>query len=129
MMNLSGKWYMLSRSGQVVEGEDNPEAASVLAAPGGNVPQDIVDKYDLADRLKGEEVHQIDVAGRPIVLTESGRAVSIDLLEKDSPVRKKAEADIAKKAAPTPLHSPPVAVTPTPAPAPAAPVAPVPPKA
>lgn len=102
MMNLSGKWYLLSKSGTVVEGADNPEGASVLAAPGGNVPQDVVDKYDLAERLKGTETPQVDVAGRPIVHVEGGRAVSIDLLAKDHPVRKKAEASLANppKAAP-----------------------------
>jgi hypothetical protein len=94
MMNLSGKWLMLSKSGTVVEGSDNPEAVSVLAAPGGNIPQDVVDKYDLADQLKGTEHQLVDVAGRPIVHIEGGRAVSIDLLAKDHPARKRAEAAI-----------------------------------
>lgn len=97
MMNLSGKWLMLSKSGTVVEGADNPEAVSVLAAPNGTIPQDVVDKYDLADRLKGTEHHQVDVAGRPIVHVEGGRAVSIDLLAKDHPARKKAEAAIKER--------------------------------
>lgn len=90
-LNNSGKWFMLTKSKEVVEGETHPEAASVLAAPGANVPNDVVEKYDLAEKIKGEEPHPVDSVGRLIVHADDGRAMSIDAYPKDHPLRAKAE--------------------------------------
>jgi hypothetical protein len=81
VINESGKWFMLTRDGRVVEGEANPEAASVLAAPGAIVPDDVAAQYKLADRLKpaGESAPQVDAAGKPVVVKD-GRALAADLL-------------------------------------------------
>lgn len=83
--NNSGKWLMLHKDGKtVVEGEANPDAGSVLAAPGATVPQDVVDKYGLADRMEGQAVGQVDFAGNPVVVV-GGRAIAADALPADHP--------------------------------------------
>jgi hypothetical protein len=108
-LNNSGKWFMLTKSGEVVEGETHPEAASVLAAPGANIPNDVVEKYDLAEKIKGEEPHPVDSVGRPIVHADDGRAMSIDAYPKDHPLRakaEKAEADRQKTLAEKPKPAP-----------------------
>jgi len=86
MQNNSGKWYMLDKDGKVVEGEDNPEAVSVLAAPGANVPQDVVDKHDLTKRLDGDAPPMVDSAGNPVVILD-GRAIAASALPADHPSR------------------------------------------
>ena len=43
MTNLSGKYYLLAGDGRtVVEGEGHPDGRTVLAAPGGEVPADVL---------------------------------------------------------------------------------------
>lgn len=90
MRNNSGKWWMLSKAGTVIEGEGNPEAASVLAAPGSEVPMDVVEKYDLTKRLDGPESPNVDSAGNPVVVVD-GRAIAAGALPSDHPERVKAE--------------------------------------
>jgi hypothetical protein len=128
VQNDSGKWWMLSKAGTVIEGKDNPQAASILAAPGANVPGDVVAKYDLKDKLSGEAPQLVDSVGHPIVHLEDGRAVSIDMVDKDHPARKEFEAR-AKAGKPTTPSSSPSTATVGPAafvaPPVAAPVAPV----
>jgi len=60
VQNNSGKWWMLSRGGLVVEGEGNPDAVMVLAAPGSEIPRDVIDKYDLSKRLDRVEPDRVD---------------------------------------------------------------------
>lgn len=107
MRNNSGKWWMLSHSGEVIEGDGNPDAASVLAAPGAEIPGDVVKKYDLAKRLDGPEPSMLDSVGRPIVVVD-GRSISVDALPVDHPDRVKAE-EIAKSTKPVAAPSKPTA--------------------
>ena len=97
MRNSSGKWLMLDKDEKVVEGEDNPKAVSVLVAPGGNVPQDVVDKYDLGKKLEGEDEAAVDAAGVPVVQV-NGIAISANALPEGHPDRPKGEpAKVADK--------------------------------
>lgn len=124
-INDSGKWLMLTKDGEVVEGESHPHAAFVLAAPGANVPQDVVDKHNLGDRIKGEPRPPVDVAGRPVVHVEGGRAVALDALPDAHPARKAHEdGQRARKMSDAPREAP----RPEPKPDAPAPPKPEPPK-
>lgn len=94
LTNNSGKWLMLDKGGNVVEGEDNPAAVSVLAAPGVAVPRDLVDKYDLADRLAGDPAPLVDSAGNPVAVVD-GRAVAVSALPEGHPARADHERGLA----------------------------------
>jgi hypothetical protein len=66
--NASGKWLHLTPDEEVTDAFPPPDGSTVLAAPGGTVPTDIVARYDLAERLEGE--HQppsMTATGEPII--------------------------------------------------------------
>lgn len=89
-INNSGKWYYLTKHGDIHEGEDPPSGSIVLAAPGATVPDDIVARHGLADRL-GEPRPLRDSAGAQLVTLENGRAVALDALPGDDHRRVEAE--------------------------------------
>lgn len=45
LINHSGRWWMLTADGTIVEGEAHPLARSILACPGGVVPASTVVFY------------------------------------------------------------------------------------
>lgn len=58
--NESGETIGLDRDGNIVTGDANPEMVTLLAVPGGMIGQDIVDKHNLADRLKTKSGEQTE---------------------------------------------------------------------
>jgi len=85
--NNSDTWLYLSQDGKtVVEGQGNPEAATLLAAPGGTVDQIVVDKHDLAGQLGGASAPMYDSVGNPVVLVD-GVAYASDILPEGHPAK------------------------------------------
>jgi hypothetical protein len=80
MVNESGQWLYGSPNApyEVHEGDNPPPGYVILAAPGGNVPNDFVARYDLSDYLKGDhKPHMMSATGEPLVRLDNGRAMAV----------------------------------------------------
>jgi hypothetical protein len=72
-VNESGKWLHLTPDGQVTDQMPPPDGSTVLAAPGGQVPADIVAKHKLNDHLSGDQAspsRATAVDGEPLVMID-----------------------------------------------------------
>lgn len=60
--NESGEAIGLDKDGNVVTGDANPDMVTLLAAPGGVIGQDLVDKHGLGGRIGAKPVERPDAA-------------------------------------------------------------------
>jgi hypothetical protein len=80
-VNMSGKWLHLTPDGEVTDQMPPPDGSTVLAAPGGNVPADLVAKHKLNETLSGErQFAAVASDGEPLVHVEGGRAYAASVL-------------------------------------------------
>lgn len=110
-INNSNQWISLDAAGTpfVHDTASHPDATTIIAVPGGQVPADAVQKYNLGDLIKAPDSDAVvfDAAGNAIYHDANGVAHSVELLPKDDPrrakgmlaekeARAKAETDAAK---------------------------------
>ena len=98
-INFSASYFSLDASGGVIEHatDGHPDAVSVLAVPGGQVPDDLVARYGLGPKLQAADPNAVrfDPAGNAIVI-EGNAARAVHSLPATDPRRApglKAEAE------------------------------------
>jgi hypothetical protein len=96
--NASGKWLHLTPDREVTDQYPPPDGSTVLAAPGGLVPSDLVTAHDLADRLDGPHKQPaLSATGEPLVHLDNGRAMAVSAVPESMRPKELVEAGLVPR--------------------------------